>query len=144
MNSEDFVTYEQAILLKKLGFKSIGCFYNYDIVGNLTPNVCNSLNNEVITSIDLIESHNFWEHERVDAPTLAQVQKWLRKEKEIYLIYEIGLGNEIHNAKFEWTAYNCKGYIVSNLSSGFIYDSPEEALSAGITECLKLLENENN
>ena len=140
---EEYVTYEQAILLKKLGFKSIGCFYNYDIVGNLTPNVCSSPNNEVITSIDLIESHNFWEHERVDAPTLAQVQKWLREEKGLYLVWDMGQDRK-NNSKFAWYVNDIHGYIVNDLASEIIFNTPEEALSAGITECLKLLENENN
>lgn len=133
---EEYVTYEQAILLKNLGFKSIGCFYNYDIVGNLTPNVCSSPNNEVITSIDLIESHNFWEHERVDAPTLAQVQKWLRVKHKQSI-----------EPKYDTYQWWC---CMTNMSTSDWYDldksysSYEEALSAGITECLKLLENENN
>ena len=129
MNTEDFVTFEQALALKKLGFceEAIGKYVD-------CPNDPTLFNGMLYQSWNL-------EKDEILAPTLAQAQKWLRKE-EIYLIYEIGLGNEIHNAKFGYSAYNYKGYIVSNLSSGFIYDTPEEALSAGINECLKLLENE--
>ena len=134
-----FVTYEQAKKLKELGFKDL-CLFNYDLNGNRVPNSLVSDGVEGVTTVDLLTSFNSEQTERIDCPTLSQVQTWLKKEKEIYLMCEIQLGCEIHNAKFEWIVYNRKGYIMCNLSSGFIYDTSEEALSAGITECIKFLE----
>lgn len=37
MNTEDFVTYQQALALKKLGFRE-KCLYHYNTLGILNPN----------------------------------------------------------------------------------------------------------
>ena len=138
---EDFVTYEQAFTLKKLGFKEL-CLYNYDIAKNLVPNSGIGDEDEGATTEDLLESYNFWEHERTDAPTLAQTQKWLRKEKNLIVesIASVFIPSGFDNVPFVWRIFDW------NEPSNVIkvgkehYKTPEEALSAGITECLKILE----
>lgn len=128
MNKEDFVTYEQAIVLKKLGLDEY-CDYIFTSQGKICP--------KVILSYDYREREGY-----VDAPTLAQAQKWLRKEKGLYLMWDMGQDRK-HDSKFAWYVCDRHGYIVDTLASEIKYDSPEEALSAGITECLELLEKED-
>lgn len=117
MDTEDFVTYEQALVLKKLGFRE-KCDYKYYIPlsDNPIPN-------------DLLANPN----EHIEAPTLAQAQKWLRKEKQIDIeinVYHLG------HREYRPVIYN-------NNDNAIIlrpYCSYEEALLAGITKCLELLE----
>ena len=149
MKSEDFVTYDQALILKKLGFRE-PCLYFYDLNGAFCPNGIN------IGPFDYIEDYknNLPVHinegfrtentlnpnfDICDAPFLWQVQKWLRKEKNLYLMFDMGQDRK-HDGKFAWYVVNRNGFIISDLASEVIFDSPEEAISDGITECLKFLE----
>lgn len=127
MSHEDFVTYEQAIALKKLGFDLYSDYI-------FTP--------EEKTCPKYILSYDYQGREGyVDAPTLSQVQRWLRKEKDLYLIWDMGQDRK-HNSKFAWYVCDCHGYIIDTLADDFKHNTPEEALSAGITECIKILEKE--
>lgn len=131
MNTEDFVTYKQALALKKLGFEeNVGYYYSELIRLVRTKNLGNF--NDVKFR-DIL----------VSAPTLAQAQKWLREEKEMdVLVYncfsgylwEISKANENRGTIIK--KYDYKG---EHEDSGK-WLSYEKALSAGITECLKLLE----
>ena len=71
MNTEDFVTFEQALALKKLGFceEAIGKYVD-------CPNDPTLFNGMLYQSWNL-------EKDEILAPTLAQAQKWLRKEKKL-------------------------------------------------------------
>ena len=127
MNNEDFVTYEQAVSLKKLGFDWEVNHYYHD-----NPEL------EIYVSYCLQRSftyrdYNNYDSERISAPTLAQAQKWLRKNKSYY-IYPRYEGDKM------W------GFAITNLnkdSVNFIrfgtYQSFEDALSVGITECINLI-----
>lgn len=119
---EDFVSYDQAIKLKKLGF-NIDCdymysedkeLYKYDYTAKYYDT--QSLNNDV------------------PAPTLAQAQKWLRKEKE-YSIEPTSISKNLWICTL--TIFNKS----TSLDIKTNYSSYEEALSSGITKCIKLLEN---
>ena len=131
--NEDFVTYEQALALKKLGFKE-ECFYHYDY-NNPDDVIPNNDIDITLSANDFKISYNIFElynEIRYDAPTLTQVQKWFRvKHKQ-----SIEPKYDIH----QW--WCC----ITNMSTSDWYDldksyaSYEEALSAGITLCLKLLE----
>ena len=128
---EDFVTYEQAVALKKLGFKE-ECFYFYNIFKEFAPN---PVVEEFETVNDALCSVNSESEIEIvcDAPTLAQAQKWLRKEKHYYI-------DCLHVIANNWT------YEISDDNGSVKYNeymlvSFEEALSTGITECLKLLES---
>lgn len=129
MNTEDFVTYEQALALKKLGFDLKTEYYSSKLTGINFSNVPENFNNTFVNGV-------------CSVPTLAQAQKWLRKEKK----YSVeAFFERIKDSKEQWS------YFISNIlnssqdgqSIGYFY-SYEEALSAGITECLKLLENETS
>ena len=140
MNTEDFCTYEQALALKKLGFRE-NCLYHYNIVNEFVPNRFNA-EDESITVDDLYDSLNKDTLSDIvcDVPTLAQVQKWLRevKDRDVTSIPTIG---EFGKKKYRWevTIFN-PDY---GNASKTLFSSYEEALSAGITECLKLLEKED-
>ena len=135
MPIEDFVTYEQALALKKLGFKE-ECLYHYRY-SIFSDNYYESADGAYVS--DLYKSHNSKSYEKnviCDAPTLAQAQKWLRKEKDYYIEPRL-FYDKLHT--------DCKSSTRGKywqIEHGKYYFSYEEALSAGITECLKLLENE--
>ena len=139
MDTEDFVTYEQALALKKLGFDE-ECYQFYDCVGDLCDNHrLSSKEMEIITSSNFCMSHNLGViEENCDAPTLAQAQKWLREKKDIIVLSICNLDYENGHS---WYWFVDKIFAVEDLEHS--YKTYEEALSAGITECLKLLEKED-
>ena len=141
MNAEDFVTYEQGLALKKLGFRE-KCLYHYNILNEFVPNNFNA-EDETVTVDDLYDSLNTNTLSNIvcDIPTLAQVQKWLRKEKNLY-VYADGA---VFDKNYEKPSYYpCILDVISEhdkigISDFNHYLTPEEALSAGITECIKIL-----
>ena len=121
MNKEDFVTYEQAVALKKLGF-------NYDC------DYCYSEDKELYKYDYHTEYYTRISND-ISAPTLAQAQKWLRKTKK-------------HHVDSSCIDKDTWHYTITELIDNVIvvrneleFSSYEEALSVGITECIKLLEN---
>lgn len=120
---EDFVTYEQAVKLKELGF-DLECNYWYY---NVTKQI--------------IFTHGcewFYFEDMTKAPTLAQAQKWLRevKQLEVNSTYDVV-------CKEGWFFYKndlanvC--IIDSDKMGDNFYASYEEALSAGIDNVLEML-----
>ena len=79
---EDFVTFEIAKKLKEKGFKE-ECLCHYidsDIVYNLESPIAHNQMWFCHNKYD-----NIWHRDNIDAPTISQVLKWLRKEKKIHL-----------------------------------------------------------
>ena len=139
MNTEDFVTYEQSITLKKLGFNE-KCLFYYGPDKVLYPNY--TFSTDILRITDLYCSCNdSTNNYPIDDPTLAQVQKWLRKEKNLY-VYADGA---VFDKNYEKPSYYpCILDVISEhdkigISDFNHYLTPEEALSAGITECIKIL-----
>lgn len=136
MNTEDFVTYEQALELKKLGFRE-KCLYQYNSNSGKLESTCIKADDpgQEVWITDFEDCYNNYPNSPIiDAPTIYQVYKWLRK-KDYWVELMCFSGNE-------WD------YLITRISDGegcwenqTQYKSYEEALSAGITECLKLLEN---
>lgn len=130
--NEDFVTYEQAVTLKKCGFDW-------------------SCNNYYIEKV-LDSEHEEWDEEecmyctvwdveRYPKPRLDQVAKWLREAKGLFI--EIWL----HAVGYSWIIekcdnLNCNGTVVDshNKDSGF-FTTYESALSAGIDAALNKISN---
>lgn len=127
MNNEDFVTYEQAVKLKELGFdwkcnhsyygrRSKGliefCTY-YDFNKNGGPNECS-------------------------APTLSQAQKWLREVKGIHIEikYTFNPQYEPWIGKLVIIGDQPEPNTIINTDT---CDSYEEALLEGIGRALELL-----
>ena len=123
MNEEDLCTYEQALELKKLEF-TYPTYYYID-----------EKNMGWYTTGDFINWNN-GTGDIVSIPTLYQVQKWLRKEKNYHV-------NSSCIDKDIWY------YAIDELTDNVVvarndleFSSYEKALSAGITECIKILTNE--
>ena len=131
---EDFVTYEQAMTLKNLGFKD-KCFYFYNTHKELTPNsICDEFEN-VNDALDSANSSNIVKG-ACDAPFLYQVQKWLGNEKKLSISILLDCDEVIIGYTYFITDLKIKGCVAMH----GMFDSYEDALSKSITECLKILE----
>jgi hypothetical protein len=84
---EDFVSFELAKKLKEKGFReeSLYCYRNKDGKLYANPLYDNDATETYITTNELLYSHNSKMETRIDAPTISQVLKWLREEKDIDL-----------------------------------------------------------
>ena len=132
---EDFVTFEQALRLKEMGF-NWECNHFYES-NTLTPSfelisndggVAYKLSVDDLTcnfNLDNIDST--WV---VSAPTLSQTQKWLRKVKKTEVIV-IRLDDDVYS-------YTIYGEIV-NVTTESTFDTYEDALSEGIDGAFELL-----
>lgn len=125
MEHEDYVGFEQATALKKLGFDwKCYTFYHQD-------NWCG------LSHSGMCENHNMFKM-CFSAPTLAQAQKWLREEKKITILIDI-LSNK--KKQFYWKLYDNNLHF--NGASNANYNSYEQALSAGIDKAIELLKEES-
>lgn len=111
---KDFVPFEIAKNLKEKGFREecLYCYRNRDGKLYANPLYDNDATETYITTNELLYSHNSKMETRIDAPTISQVLKWLRKEKNLHIaidiwgrtwgydIMELTSGNSLH-----WTAY---------------------------------------
>ena len=131
--NEDFVTYEQAVKLKELGFDvPVNHYYKdnrlIEIYGNLS-NYCNA-NEKYVAGC-------------FSAPTLAQTQKWFMDKKHILIsIRPNDFINDSGNAEIHYTADifgTSKGYL-ELLHSESGYETYEFALEDSINEALNILE----
>lgn len=159
---EDFVTYEQAVKLKKLGFdwesNGIYKYHSSKIIHKLpkNPHKRKSIKKAIekypiitflkkSTEIEYkddswINSYYLDEHKYIDAPSLAQVAKWLRDVKGI------ALNITAHdNGFYQWEviylpkAPEYEGDITPDIKQ---YATYEAALSEGIDRVLELLTDE--
>lgn len=81
-NNMEFVTFELANKLKKKEFKE-ECLCHYigeDLVYNIESPIAN---NQLWFCHNKYD--NIWHRDNVDAPTISQVLKWLRDEKNIHI-----------------------------------------------------------
>lgn len=140
MNYEDFCTYEQAELLKELGFdwKCVGFYSKYKIAsiehdmgwdGGMI--IEENYNNAFIANnYDVLCS----------APTLSQVQKWLRDVKRIHIVIDA-----VHRMNcdgtytifYPYTIKDWEGRILNNFGLG--YECYESSLEDAIDKALELL-----
>ena len=129
MTGESFCTYEQCVKLRELGF-DYECNHYY----NEHKTLCNI----ILQGFDYIDFNAA--NKGLSAPTLAQAQTWLRGKG-----WHVGPVPMVYSSRYNgesWFAYLIE--ISSNKSPGGIERKTyEEALSAGITECIKLLEKED-
>lgn len=127
MNNKYFVTYEQAIALKKLGFDlPVNHYYSNnqleELVDGSTSNYDNCNSSDYIDSI-------------CSAPTLEQAHAWIRNKGLLIVPYSMSFEN--------WQYRICrkgKSFKESTLYEDL--ESFEDALSFGISECLKLIKDE--
>lgn len=131
MNTEDFVSYEQAVKLKECGFDwPCICYYNRSI----------SKSRIIISGRELFAAS--CDDDEILCPSLSQAAKWLREVKGIYV--EVKVRN--HNA-FEVVGkvIDNPPYIIKHLFDLWDYKNPyftyESALSAGIDAALELIKD---
>lgn len=122
---EDYVTYEQAVLLKELGFDwKCYTFYHWDDWCGLSHS-------------GVSENHNMFE-KCISAPTLAQAQKWLMNEKGIAIgiipSYDIQDDGTYH-WKYWYKIYSSVGKLLYT-EMAEVY---EHALECAISDALDLL-----
>ena len=134
---EDFVTHEQAIKLKELGF-DWDCNHYYEN-GKLYEGVVDEdedpdINSDYPTTYG---NYNFTK-QTCSAPTLAQVQKWLREVKHI----DIDIDSVYHRLDTgDKVMYGLRIGVQRTFQKEFYlnHDTYEQALSSGIDTALKIL-----
>ena len=149
MDEKDFVTFWQASKLKELGFSEKVTHY-YDETGKFTPS-SEEFEDEVffnepciISTDSLMSDYNnmFYDGliplQSTSAPTLYQAQMWLLEKKNLF--------PEPHyfiNGKWLCSMRFLPDPVFQAVNNeGEFFVTYQEALSRGITGCLKFLENE--
>ena len=137
---EDFVTFEIAKKLKDKGFKE-KCLTYYDVYDNVGLLYNTQYSDELLHCqyTDLLMSHNIGEGRQpddsdncVDAPTISQVLKWLRKEKKIHTCVDF-------DGDMNWY-YQIAIYGSTDIAAdGYGYNDYEEATLYGIEYVLDYL-----
>lgn len=150
MNTEDFVTYEQAVKLKKCGF-DWPCYEFWDNSFCLdgTPVKIRKLKSEPKICF-MYECNSMLDKmgcDLITAPSLAMAAKWLREEWDLHIDaspFTDGYTDADGRKCDEWEFWDFGIMRVSNGSFVVGYgdrefDTYEAALSAGIDAALKLL-----
>ena len=145
LTEKDYCDYDTCVALKELGF-SERCVAYYDTADNAGLLYNTQYTCDVIPCQydDLLESRNSATEYEVDAPTLYDVQKWLREKKGIYVMIEApwktddGLG---------WSHICCNKPLTLEdqevcFATGGFFDSYEEALFEGIKQAIYILKEE--
>ena len=129
--NEDFVPFEIAKKLKEKGFDE-ECLCHY-IDADLVYNIQNPITNHQLWFCHN-KYDNIWHRDNIDAPTISQVLRWLREEKEYHIEF---VGNAcgylfiISDIPSKGgTDRYCSDY--SGPNDGGTWDSYEEAAIAGI------------
>lgn len=140
MNKEDFVSFEQAKRLKKLGF-DWNCNHYIDERGKISENTKDDFFHSCYEDLN---DANFALHDKsgnlldyYSAPTLAQACKWLRS-KDILIHILPKSNNKYMTQVWEISCYE----ILETLRGEF--DTYEQAQSAGIDFALGMLEKSSN
>lgn len=131
---EDYVTFEQALKLKELGF-NWKCIRFYNISQSSYPLFKRIGEYE----IEFGDYNNKAQH-LCSAPTLTQSQKWLREVKGIHVWVESEpneYDNGITYAIYVWD--NNKRQYPENYNGIESRNNYEQALSLGIDKALKIL-----
>ena len=131
----EIVSFEIAQKLKEKGFRE-KCLTYYDVDDNVGLLYNTQYSDEMLPCqyTDLLMSHNTSEGRQpddsdncVDAPTISQVLKWLRKEKNLHITLDVGTSRY-----WFWIAWNIEADPL-DLSIGYeMYQSYEQAALAGI------------
>lgn len=82
--NEDFVSFDLAKKLKEKGFKN-NCIGYYDYAGEFHYGYASNISNREIYFCHN-KYDNIWHRDLVDAPTISQVLKWLREEKNMHVV----------------------------------------------------------
>lgn len=128
MNNEDFCSYEIAQALKKAGFHW-ECNYYYH-----GCEICEGCGRNDYNDI---RGYPNW----VSAPSLAKAQKWLRAVKHWHVEVRInGCRNMFSVELWEMKPNGYRKRLEQSDGHVRLFDRYEDALSEGISETLKLIE----
>lgn len=150
---EHYVSYEQAVKLKELGFGGNGLrdyirqgYYIFPN-GNISP-----IKHD---GDGILVQFRKEDAERIPAPRLDQAQTWLRESKDAIVIAEPYWECEIEDdsdyltGKWCFTVWKDGSRVLCNFDPNkdteeiWLFDSYESALSAGIDKALELLTNKS-
>ena len=140
---EEYVTYEQAVKLKELGF-DLEVNHYYDDEKDLVESLADYNNEDSYHSSETAYddfNHGYCDEVFCSAPTLSQAQAWLR-DKGIHIAlnpYSISpdrYDGDNYFWSFELYQVPTGGWLKVN---GGGFDTYELALSAGIDKALELL-----
>lgn len=125
---DDFVTYEQAVKLKELGFDwKCKNYYSYEDKA-LKEIACINHNREKFLGI-------------CSAPKLAQAAKWLREAKNIHVVPVL---ENVNKADYCCHITQLHKSVKRIIDGDKYFESFESALSAGIDTALKIIDDESN
>lgn len=130
--NEDFVSYEIAKKLKEKGFKEKCIAYYWEKINEHTPSfvVEDKMPEDGLCLLDLLSNHNRAEWSPfIDAPTISQVLKWLREEKQIHISTTLYTGEE---NKWNHAIIDVETYKLLNLVMADNYVTCEASDIAGI------------
>jgi hypothetical protein len=141
---KEFVTYEQAVVLKELGFKEecmANCMgYGKGEIENGTYKIEHTqifYPNDWITSDDVAENLNLHCFHMCKIPLKQQVFRWFRKKYGLYSIIHCPIRNR---ACFTITGFD----IVRATYSDTLHISYEEAENACIDRLIELVKQDKN
>ena len=132
---KEFCDCETSVALKELGFRE-KCLTYYDTEDNVGLLFNTQWTSDYLPCqfTDCLESHNSNtsdDNTYVDAPTIYQAQKWLRKENQMLILPSYLEGANV------WICEIC--YKRKRLGFGEYNQSYEEALSEGIKKAIEIL-----
>jgi hypothetical protein len=124
---EDFIPFELAKKLQEKGFKE-KCLLHYESTGGFYSNSIDTYDrpNQELDYSDFLKCFNEGNSiELIDAPAIAQVLKWLRDEKKIYVSVEV--------EREDWFEYKIVQTIKNTRRTGTkVYETYSKAILAGI------------
>ena len=128
----EFITYEQALALKELGFDE-PCFGYYIETGKWIPASYSKEGMVYPSNSDLFP-------EWVASPTYQQAFRWFREKHNLHSHISLGISDEQDRSEFEYDEYTfviegVKELDFNNYGEESFYKTPEEAELA----CLKKL-----
>ena len=145
LTEKDFCDFETCVALKELGFaEKCMAYYDPDDNVGLLYNVGYSDSLSTVQYEDLLESNNIDDEYLIDAPTLYEAHKWLRKKKDIKL--------DVYSSHDGWTweftepykkgwdrVYMPNKELNPKLKDDDWYDEYEDALQDGIRRVIDVL-----
>ena len=135
LTEKDYCDYETCVALKELGFSEPTLAYYHGFLSSkpllylVIDEDC--MSEDGVNIFDLLSNSNkYKDSKNIDAPTLWEAQKWLREEKDFVVLVD-----HIMTEDGDWC------YNITHLGrSAKVFKSYEEALSEGINESVKILE----
>ena len=132
---EDYVSYDLALKLKRVGFCE-PCYYGYSVKTRLEPKPSFGVPKIVHSNI----SKNFNDNRKgidkglsyCSAPTLWQAQKWLQEKHKLYILVDSDL-----YGKWYYKVFPIGECCINEGNSNYV--TYEQALSAGIESALQLI-----